>query len=152
MITHCAIWRKSLNTPVFGFIGSTTMTAVGRNNACQKIPYRDRMVLRDCRPLNATIGMIFYRNTCPMEKTSSSSRSAHKSHDYSRTIDATLGRTCQDCEVVAQSINVGFLQREDVVFRGNGSLPTRTLTMSHTELVGSVRRDHASARTSAYAG
>jgi hypothetical protein len=26
-------------------------------------PYRDRMVLRDCRPQSVTIGIIFYRNT-----------------------------------------------------------------------------------------
>jgi hypothetical protein len=68
MITHWAIWRKSLNAPVLGFIGSTIMTAVGRNNSCQKIPYRDRVVLRDSRPQCATIGTIFFRNTCPMEK------------------------------------------------------------------------------------
>jgi hypothetical protein len=47
MITHWVNWRKSTNMPVLGFIGSTVMMDVGRNKACQKILYRDRMVLRD---------------------------------------------------------------------------------------------------------
>jgi len=101
MITHWVIWRKSTNMPVLGFIGSTVMTDVGRNEACQKILYRDRRVLRDRRSQSATTSAIVYRNTCPMEKHSSSSRSAYKAAELSRAADATLNHTCQDCEVNA---------------------------------------------------
>jgi hypothetical protein len=79
MITHWIIWRKSTNTPALGFIESTIIPDVGRTKACQKIPDRDRMVLRDRRSQSATISAIYYRNTCPTEKHSSTRRSAYES-------------------------------------------------------------------------
>jgi len=79
MITHWIIWCKSTNTPALGFIESTIIPDVGRNKACQKIPDRDRMVLRDRRSQSATISAIYYRNTCATEKHSSTRRSAYES-------------------------------------------------------------------------
>jgi hypothetical protein len=99
MITHWIIWRKSTDTPALGFIEPPIIPDVGRNKACQKIPDRDPMVLRDRLSQIATISAIYYRNTCATEKHSSARKSAYKSAELLRTADATLNRSCQDCEL-----------------------------------------------------
>jgi hypothetical protein len=107
MITHWIIWCKSTDTPALGFIESTIIPDVGRNKACRRSPIETEWCCATADHKAQQSAQFTIATPARQKSTPPREDQPTNQQNFSRTADATLNRTCQDCAVVADQLRDG---------------------------------------------